>query len=248
MGRLARINSRRHVIDTLEAVDGFAALRNGIGRLARERGDWAGIPMPLEGLPLVVEPKFPKAEELASIGRENEKEEPLPDGVRERNCFWSLIRKSHIVIWEEPDGRILWGPYEGANRVDMAVMTMHAADAWGIEQESRAVQLLGTLVRHHQLKKYLLTGMFMETSQRSGVTYIFRRLRPTIALRHGEGIKTRVLAALCLHPIAYYRGTWAGGMCPTDDVVAALMLMRGDEHLYWRRANQHAPWAPEAGL
>jgi hypothetical protein len=57
-----------------------------------------------------------------------------------------------------------------------------------------------------------------------------------------------VLAALCQHPIGYYEGTWAGSMCPTDDVVAMLMLMRGDEPMFWKRSNQHPPWAPEAGL
>lgn len=30
--------------------------------------------------------------------------------------------------------------------------------------------------------------------------------------------------------------------------IAHLMLMRGDEHLYWRRCNQHPVWVPQAGL
>ena len=57
-----------------------------------------------------------------------------------------------------------------------------------------------------------------------------------------------MLCAPCLHPIAYYDGSWAGAMCPTDDVIAHLALMRGDEHMFWRRANQHAPWRREAGV
>lgn len=60
--------------------------------------------------------------------------------------------------------------------------------------------------------------------------------------------EARILCALCLHPIAYYSKSWAGAMTPTDDVCAHLMMMRSDEHLFWRRANQHAPWRPEAGL
>ena len=91
--------------------------------------------------------------------------------------------------------------------------------------------------------------MFLEKSERSGVTYLFRKLRPTVALRpcrDGDGM--RVLAALCLHPIGYYDGSWAGAMCPTDDVVAHLMLMRGDEVMFWRRSNQHPADRPEAGL
>src|ERR1700761_7083832 len=136
MGRLARINARRRAIDTLEAVDGFAALRNGLGHVARQRGDWAGIPMPLQGMPLIIEPKFPNADGLSAIGREDEKETPLPEGIQERNFFWSFVRKSYVCIWQEPDGRILWGPYSGQHRIDIAVKTMGASDAWGIEQES----------------------------------------------------------------------------------------------------------------
>ena len=77
----------------------------------------------------------------------------------------------------------------------------------------------------------------------------FRRLKPTVAISlKGTDKSPRILCALCLHPIAYYEDSWAGAMCPTDDVIAHLALMRGDEAMYWRRANQHPPWRPEAGL
>jgi hypothetical protein len=108
------------------------------------------------------------------------------------------------------------------------------------------------MIRHRQMKQYVLTGMFMETSRRSGLAYIFRRLKPTVVLapsdRSDDSKPLRILACLCMHPIAYYAGSWAGGMCPTDDVIAHLSLMRGDEHMLWRRSNQHPPYLPEAGL
>lgn len=129
----------------------------------------------------------------------------------------------------------------------MLLSTLGAADAWGLEQEANAVNTLGTLIRHRQLKQYLQTGMFMERSPRSNVSYLFRRLRPTIAITH-TGREPRILCALCLHPIAYYEGSWAGAMTPTDDVISHLALMRGDEHMFWRRANQHAPYKKEAGI
>jgi hypothetical protein len=69
--------------------------------------------------------------------------------------------------------------------------------------------------------------MFLETSRRSGVSYLFRRLKPTLAIKDG-----RALCALCLHPIGYYEGTWSGAMCPTDDIIAHLMLARGDEAMF----------------
>lgn len=90
--------------------------------------------------------------------------------------------------------------------------------------------------------------MFAERSPRSGISYIFRRLRPTIALKAGKDDRMRCLAALCMHPIGYYDGSWAGAMCPTDDVIAHLMLMRGDEHMFWRRSNQHPAWSQFAGI
>jgi hypothetical protein len=93
-----------------------------------------------------------------------------------------------------------------------------------------------------------LTGMFLETSKRSAVTYLFRRLRPTVAIGRNKDGGGNIMAALCLHPIAYYAGSWAGAMCPTDDVLAHYCLMRGDEKMFWRRANQHAAFRPEAGL
>lgn len=202
--------------------------------------------MPLEGQRLVVEPTYPKAAELAKIGAP--KEEPLPADVRIRNQFWCRRRRADVLIWEE-GGKIEWGIEPRGHRLPIEIETLACSAAWGIEQEGRAVQLLGTLLRHHQFKTYLLTGAFLETSKRSGITYLFRKLRPTIAMNaRDETRPVRVLAALCLHPIAYYAGTWAGAMCPTDDVIAHLMLMRGDEPMFWRRSNQHPPDRPEAGL
>lgn len=229
----------------LEEFDGMAGLRNGLRKVAELRGDFAGIPMPLSGRRLVVEPNYPKAKELAAIGAPDEEDES-DAGRRIRNTFWSIKKRGDIVIFEE-DGRVDWGLHPGVHHFGMDLATLDCADAWGIEQEHNAVQTLGTLIRHRQFKQYLLTGMFMETSKRSGVAYVFRRLKPTVAIRVGEA-GSRILCTLCLHPIAYYAGSWAGAMTPTDDVVAHLMLMRGDEKMFWRRSNQHAPWRPEAGL
>jgi hypothetical protein len=229
----------------LEACDTHAGLRNALRRVAADRSDWAGIPMPLEGERLVVEPTYPKADGLMAISAEQE-----PDGpptFRVRNEFMSTAKRCDIVVFEEHDGRITHGKVPAIHHLTHDLRTLGCADAWGIEQESAALDLLAGLVRHRQFKQYLLTGMFLESSKRSGVTYLFRRLKPTVALHNVNGTM-RVLCALCLHPIAYYSGSWAGAMTPTDDVVAHLSLMRGDEALFWRRSNQHSAFRPEAGL
>ena len=229
----------------LEHFDGFAGLRNGLKHIADERGEWAGIPMPIEGTRLVVEPKFPNAEKLATIGTKDE--EPLPADCRERNSWWSTRLRAMVCIWEE-GGKIHHGIISNHHRAAMELAVLSVSDVWGLEQEANAVQLLGTMLRHRQLKQYLLTGMFAESSTRSGLTYVFRKLKPTIVINKNSVGGPRILATLCLHPIAYYEGSWAGAMVPSDDVAAHLAMMRGDEHLFWKRANQHRPDRPEAGL
>lgn len=232
-------------ISVLESMDGFADLRNAVRDIAARRGDWAGIPMPLEGLPLVVEPKWPDAEEFMKIGMPEEKPGDA-EGCKFRNSFIIRSKQQEVYIWEE-DGKINWGRLTTANRLSMDMSVLGAADAWGIEQEHNALMLLCDLILHRQFKQYFLTGCFLEQSKRSGVHYFFRRLRPTVAIRSDDK-DSRILAALCMHPIGYYRGSWAGAMTPTDDVVAHLALMRADEHMFWRRCNQHPPWSREAGL
>lgn len=236
-------------IALLERFDNFAAFRNGITRVARLRDQWAGIPMPIDGMPLTIEPRYYKAAELEKIGvKEREPAQPDDHPITIRNVFHS---RRHGTIWVyEDEGRVRHLKVGSNRRLNMEVMTLGASVAWGIEQEGRAVQLLGTLLRHHAFKQYLLTGMFLETSKRSGLTYLFRKLRPTVVLdaRDKQANSTRVLCCLCMHPIGFYNDTWAGAMTPTDDVISHLMLMRGDEPMLWRRSNQHAPYEPEAGL
>lgn len=227
------------------------------GQLAELSGQWAGIPVPMEGQNLIVAPQMPFAEFFDQLGQdsaaEKAKEHEAAGKVlwKVRNRFWSTRYRATVVVLER-DGRVCatWEP--GYNHIHYDLQTMANSDVWGIEQESRAVKLLGTMIRHVQFKRYLLTGMFLEQSKRSGVTYVFRRLKPTIALRpwrSGENAEpATILACLCQHPIAYYEGSWAGAMCPTDDVVAHLTMMRGDEALFWRRSTQHPPYRPEAGL
>jgi hypothetical protein len=233
------------------ALDGYAPLRDALRELASERDEWAGIPMPMDGQQLIVEPTYPNAKGLMLIGAS----EPDPEdaGWIIRNSWYSDRRRADILILEK-DGKIEWGLRAAFHHISFDLMTLGCSVAWGIEQEARAIQLLAGMLRHHQFKQYMLTGMFLEKSKRSGVTYMFRRLKPTVAIAARPGIvdkpgaSMRILCCLCMHPIAYYAGSWAGAMCPTDDVIAHLALMRGDEAMLWRRSNQHPPYRPEAGL
>lgn len=215
--------------------------------------------MPIDGHPLTIEPRFPHAEMLMSLGVTKEMRDQSEAREAEvkakygnftvRGMFWSMFRKCWVVTFNEPDGKVRYGLHYDVHPVARMLDTLYCSDAWGLEQEHRAVQTLGTLLRHHLFKAYLLTGMFLETSKRSGLTYIFRRLRPTVVIDTKTDPKScRVRCCLCMHPIGYYDGTWAGAMTPTDDVIAHLMMMRADEPMLWRRSNQHPAWSPLAGL
>lgn len=226
----------------VEKFDRFAIARNRLKRIAAHAGEWAGLPMGIDGEELVIEPSYRWAHIFNKPERENK------FGYKIRNVLWSTRFRCHVAIYERRDGKVECQPLVGSgNSITMELSTMGCSVVWGIEQESKALQLLGQHIRHHAFKHYLLTGQFIESSKKSGVTYMFRKLRPTIAMKEKKGAMC-VLATLCMHPIGYYKGTWAGAMCPTDDVIAHLMLMRGDEAMYWRRCNQHAAGHPASGL
>lgn len=216
--------------DLLRSLDKFSEMRAMLSAIGQKTGEWAGVPMPLEDQTLVIEPTYPHAAALKRFEKQYN-DTPLPDNIKIRGGFWSTRHRMNLIIYEE----------NGIAKHQFLPGMM------------RATMELGTLVRHHTFKHYLLTGMFLETSKRSGLTYLFRKLRPTLVLdiRERPGDRPsggRVLCALCMHGIGYYAGTWAGALCPTDDVIASLMLMRGDEPMLWRRSNQHSPLRPEAGL
>jgi hypothetical protein len=176
------------------------------------------------------------------------------EGYKVRNIFYSHKIRCDVAVCEKPDGKITKLVWPGFHSMSQLMATLHASDVWGVDQEQAALQTLGGMLKHRQFKQYLLTGMFLERSPRSHITYVFRRLRPTIAIasippdRADSHDEATILCCLCMHPIAYYSGSWAGAMCPTDDVIAHLALMRGDEHMFWRRSNQHPPTRAAAGL
>lgn len=230
----------------LEEQDGYSSFRNILREIAAEKDAWAGIPIPIEDIPLVFRDDDPMGEafKLAELAFVKEDD----DDILTRNVFWSTWKRCSVAVVQDDDGKVRKYFVSGsATQTDILLNTLGASTAWGLEQEANAMKLLSEKVRHHTFKHYLLTGSFLETSKRSGITYLFRKLRPTLAIKPRDGYM-HILSALCMHPIAYYQRSWAGAMCPTDDVLAHLMLMRGDEHLFWKRCNQHAPNRPEAGI
>lgn len=253
-----------------ENVISWEVLKKIMQDIAEQRGDWAGYPVPVDNLKLNLAPSFPYPQ-LNGMTNSEEPKQNL------HQIFQSLsedeILKYTALLREESEYKYInsWYSYKygyevviernertgktrhsiltstAGKRLTFALNSLGASQAWDIEPELRAMHTLSTLVREHTFKHYMLTGGFLETSKRSGVTYYFRKLRPTIAMKCDDQ-GTRILTVLCLHPIGYYSDSFAGCMVPTDDVIAHLQLMRGDEHKFWAKANHHNPHSPTSGI
>ncbi len=228
--------------------DRFSRVRDGLSAVALHGREWCGLPVPIPGERLVVEKTHPAYKTYAEIDAKSLPADDTAD-CEIINTWYSHAKRCDVVMWKEPDGERKWGLIRGIHHLLQDFSTMGCSVAWSLESEATAMDKLSELLAPHIFKMYVLTGMFPETSKRSGVSYLFRRLKPTVALRPDtDGDAMKILCTLCLHPIAYYAETWAGAMCPTDDVIAHLMLMRADEKMFWRRANQIPAHRPEAGL
>jgi hypothetical protein len=233
--------------------DGWDRIRERIITLAGERGEWAGYPLPIEHAELVIEPGHPLYATMngASLGKKDEDDDD--SDVEIVNEWKDYDRGRHVyLIREKSTGKVRSGVLpllRPGQRAELLFGTLGASQAWSVSAEFTAMQRLKTLVTPTAFRYYLLTGTFLESSKRSGVIYMFRKARPTLAIKGTlKGDNTTILAALCLHPIGFYRGTFAGSMVPTDDVIAHLIMMRGDERKYWAKCNQHEVRSAEAGL
>lgn len=249
----------------------WAEIRKQLQTLAEQRGDWAGYPVPINDLELRLAPSFPyqglnnmsldddtndlgemfaemSQEELKAVLEEIRKlREPQPVRV---NSWYSGRFGYEVTIYRDPKtGKALHqiNANTPGERLTFALNSLGASRAWDVEPEIRAMRTLRAMIPQHAFDYYVLTGGFLETSPRSKVTYFFRKLRPTIALKcDDKGV--RIMNVLCLHPIGHYSNSFAGCMVPTDDVIAHLQMMRGDEHKFWAKANHHEFHSPTSGI
>lgn len=243
----------------------MGAFRAWMDALSDHAEDWQGIPVIVPGQPLTLNDRHPMAGIFAELDRMNADDTPTEfvcgaDDVQEAervvNTWFSRKANADVLLVERGDGTrfaltIPRSPDQAMDRLALWLQTLGASDAWDLDAEHTAREKLRGLISERAWRHYDLTGAFLETSERSRLTYLFRRLRPTVVLtsRNRSGHDNmRCLAVLCMHPIGYYQRSWAGCLTPTDDVIAHLTFMRGDEAGFWRQANQHESWRPEAGL
>jgi hypothetical protein len=113
------------------------------------------------------------------------------------------------------------------------------------ESEVEALRKLKTLVIQEDYERYIVTGM-LRVEGRSGTLYLIRKSRPTLAFTKGE--RPKLLCALCMHPLGYFANSWMGAMPPTDEAIAHLLMIRSNEHYFWRKANQIPYSEPNSGV
>lgn len=147
-----------------------------------------------------------------------------------------------VNVLEDPEtGRVRGGiePYHpAALRFNLFIETGAQRRAFTLSTaEITAQNRLLEALNDQQRGSYLMLDTFVERG-RSGVLYFVRKNRPTIACRSRPDGGATPLCALCLHPLGYYVGTWAGVMPPSDEVLTHLLYIRSDEHFFWRKANQ----------
>lgn len=242
-------------------------VRRRLQELAVEAGQWAGYPVPVAGVPLRVAPRHEMFERWD--GGILPSDDATPSwrthvcstddvSVRERSSWWSRRLGARVFVYEsEEDGRIGYAiERKGGHawlsahlRWARTIETMHVgSEVWDIEAEAMAFAKLIGMLTDAQVRTYIALGAFVEASRRSQARYVFRRGLPTVVLLPNVTGNFSPSVTLCLHPLAYYDGTFAGGMVPSDDVIAHLLLMRADEPRYWRQANQHPIDRPESGI
>lgn len=254
---------RFYMGETEEHIDvdlDFTTFRGLINHLSDRIGEWAGIPVPVDHTRIRVEDRYPW-KGIENLGNDTEtqvicSDTDINESISIRNRWYCRSKESTVVVFTK-DGKVnfyLEPKLRYVAKLDYWLNTMGCATAWEPAAEIEAQHKLSTLIPDHLMNMYFMTGTFLETSPRSRVTYLFRRLRPTIAMVPAKRLdnpdedRMKAIAVLCMHPIAYYERTWAGAMVPTDDVIAHLLMMRGDERKYWALCNQHDPESPEAGL
>lgn len=150
-------------------------------------------------------------------------------------------RDSYIALRVSIPGysfRLKMVPIDPAICLLNTVLVTGRSDKELLLAERRAQRKLRGHISEEQWMSYQLTSAFTEISRRSGLLYLFRRGFPTLVFKSSpEG--NSFFLGLCLHAEGHEPNSWAGYLCPTDDVITALLLMRTQEQRFWGKAGHH---------
>lgn len=237
----------------------WQSLQAGIDEICARHGHMNGLPLPrlendshqlhmAEGGPLSWMMNLPvqRTELAEEISNRNSK-------LRVRNS-WTKHGDGQVCILDTPEGiDFIEEPAAGTRLRKLMTDMKLRNDAVNLsaEAELKAIESLKTRVTPNQYRLYVLNGFFPERSKRSDLHYFFRKGRPTlVSSYHGDNRENggKIIAALCFHPMGYYLNSHVGVMTPTDEVIAALVCMRGDEHALWKKSGQWHPADSRCGL
>lgn len=119
------------------------------------------------------------------------------------------------------------------------------------ESEGRALELLKEIATEDQYATYRMTGSLFHRSLHNPYSYVIRRGFPTLVFERtddGRPESSKFKLGLCAHVDGYFPGYFSGLLCPTDDVIAHLLNLRGDEDGFWKKCNIHLPTSGMLGL
>lgn len=240
-------------------------LRVGVARLCKERGWHHGVPIMsifdtsrrivlAKGCPLSDThghdvPVFMDGKTRVHVCMN----EDVNEEVDEPEVINHWTAPSKIIAVSSHHGRSSVEKFDYSRRrleLYMDSLLCQAGACDGDAELTAMVALLRRLNRN-QRDSYILGSAFVETSKKSGVTYIFRKGRPTLAMRMEKvegGEKRHFLAALCTHCLGWYEDTFVGCYPPSDQVLADLLAMRADEAKFWARSIQHSLQDPLSGI
>ena len=231
--------------------DELFAVMNEIGE--RHGCDY-GIPIPVVGsdrqYPLRLADRAPL--QIAALNEaRTEFEQRLQTSLRAhtRNS-WNRLGDITYCIVDTEQGPMIYPEYHAGGRLRkiLAEFDVRQLTQQSVEAEEKALKSLRSKINENQYRLYFLCGSFIERSLRSDIHYIFRKGKPTLALSFHGNEGGKCIAALCMHPMGYYQYTHVGLMCPTDEVIAALLMMRGDERKFWSKSGQWHASDPRSGI
>src|SRR6266436_3958594 len=98
--------------------DSCGPIRRIMAMMADQANEWCGLPTPIEGQLLIVEPTHPASAVYASMAKTEK-----TDNRKVVNRWYSQKYKSDICLLRDPDGKLTWGIVPGANHVVQAIST-----------------------------------------------------------------------------------------------------------------------------
>jgi hypothetical protein len=113
-----------------------------------DRKDWSGLPVPVPGLTMVLEPRykykcieqFRWKECYDENGTRHEIPEdsvPQPSPFTRVNSWWNARYQANIIVFQDKQGRARFG-VRPEDRLSFTLRTLEAAAVWPVEAEDKA--------------------------------------------------------------------------------------------------------------